>query len=73
MDRCLASAVGAPVFVLGQSPLAQALQQALAAAGMSPLQPEPGDRLQWASDVFLDRRSPAYWAALGLAGQGLSP
>jgi hypothetical protein len=72
MDRCLASAAGASVFVLGQSPLAQALQQALAAAGTIPLQPEPGDRLQWATDVFLDRRSPGYWTALGLAGQGLS-
>ncbi|MEI7783038.1 MAG: hypothetical protein WCK08_01540 [Betaproteobacteria bacterium] len=67
IDRCRASVAGASVFVLGQSPLAQALQQDLAQAGFNPTQPEPGDRLQWASDLLLGRQHSGYWTALGLA------
>ena len=67
IERCLASAGTATVYVLGQSPLAQALAQALSAAGLCLQQPEPCDRLHWASDILLDRRSPGYWTALGLA------
>lgn len=67
LARCLKSAAGSPVFLLGQSSLAQDLQRGLAAAGMKPMQPEPCDRLQWASDLYLGRRSLGYWTALGLA------
>lgn len=67
IPQCLASAGDATVFVLGQSPLAQALAEALSAAGLHAQQPELCDRLHWASDLLLARRSPGYWTALGLA------
>lgn len=67
IERCLISAGGAAVYVMGQSPLAQALVQALSAAGLPAQPPEPCDHLNWAAEPVLGRRSPGYWTALGLA------
>ena len=69
IPRCLAAVAGASAFVLGQSPLALALQQALSAAGSKVLQPTALERLHWSPDLLWDRYASAYWTALGLADQ----